>query len=161
MSPAGLPIPPHRHSKERVKRRPQTKTTMQLLLMHPDKMRYGPVVGFFQFFREKACRQFPVSPVVVEAFTAPALFFTGFVCAVAVFFELCLYAFHKPVLPKWSDYKLYLLHFRICNGMLHCYFPMQKSLNILFSISSAVTAPTISPSLSSASLSSSAVISMG
>jgi hypothetical protein len=46
-------------------------------------------------------------------------------------------------------------------GWITDYLPIQKSLKILFRISSVVTVPTISPSLSSESLSSIAMISMG
>lgn len=108
--------------------------------------------------------------MIMEALTASAFPITRFIRTVAVLAELFLYAFHLKFPFALPMNKFYILQFSFCNAkdlskakyaVGLTYFPIQKSLNILFNISSVVTAPTISPSLSSESLSSKAKISRG
>jgi len=66
-----------------------------LFLMHPDEVRDGAVIGSLVLFREEACRDLSIPPVIVETFAAPVLLLTWFVGAVTVFLEIFLYTLHK------------------------------------------------------------------
>jgi hypothetical protein len=63
-------------------------------IFHFYKITYRAVVGLFEFFIEKAGRQFIALPVIMKAFAA--LVFSGarFVRTVADLFVLCGNAFH-------------------------------------------------------------------
>jgi hypothetical protein len=67
-------------------------------LVHPDEIAYRAVICFFDFFCEKASRQFSHAPVVMETFTAPVLSVTRLIGAIAVLHEFFLNAFHVDLL---------------------------------------------------------------
>lgn len=69
-----------------------------------NKITYRTVICPFLFSRKKTRRHFTISSVILKAFTAFALPWTGLVCAITILFILINITFHSLHLPLFNAF---------------------------------------------------------